>query len=71
MPAPPGGAGTQTFFNQPLREARDHLEKEYLEYHLTRTGGNVAEVAKLSGMERTHLYRKLKSLGINPRLLKE
>ena len=70
-PAPSGAAGTQAFFNQPLREARDHFEKEYLEYHLTRTGGNVAEVAKLSGMERTHLYRKLKSLGINPRLLKE
>ena len=70
-PAPSGTAGAQTFFNQPLREARDHFEKEYLEYHLARTGGNVAEVAKLSGMERTHLYRKLKSLGINPRLLKE
>jgi DNA-binding NtrC family response regulator len=71
VPAPSGVAGTQAFFNQPLREARDHFEKEYLEYHLARTGGNVAEVAKLSGMERTHLYRKLKSLGINPRLLKE
>ncbi|MEK7697068.1 MAG: helix-turn-helix domain-containing protein, partial [Pseudomonadota bacterium] len=57
--------------NLPLRDARDHFEREYLEYHLTRTGGNVAEVAKLSGLERTHLYRKLKTLGINPRLLKE
>jgi DNA-binding NtrC family response regulator len=70
-PAPTSMAGAHTFFNQQLREARDQFEKEYLEYHLARTGGNVAEVAKLSGMERTHLYRKLKQLGINPKLLKE
>ena len=71
-PVAPGGGGTsQALLNLPLRDARDLFEREYLEYHLTRTGGNVAEVAKLSGLERTHLYRKLKSLGINPRLLKE
>ncbi len=70
-PAPATMTGAHALFNQPLREARDHFEKEYLEYHLVRTGGNVAEVAKLSGMERTHLYRKLKQLGINPKLLKE
>jgi len=71
-PPAPGGAGaSQALLNLPLRDARDHFEREYLEYHLTRTGGNVAEVAKLSGLERTHLYRKLKTLGINPRLLKE
>jgi DNA-binding NtrC family response regulator len=71
--APPSAAagGASALFNVSLREARDQFEKEYLEYHLARTGGNVAEVAKLSGLERTHLYRKLKQLGINPRLLKE
>ena len=55
----------------PLREAREQFEKAYLEHHLKRTGGNVAEVARLSGMERTHLYRKLKQLGVNPKPPKE
>lgn len=58
-------------FGLPLRSARDQFEKAYLEHHLTRTGGNVAEVARLSEMERTHLYRKLKNLGINPKSIKE
>lgn len=58
-------------FGLPLRAARDQFEKSYLEYHLARTGGNVADVAQLSEMERTHLYRKLKNLGINPKSLKE
>ncbi len=59
---PPGS------FDLPLREARDRFERAYLEYHLRRTGGNVTELAQVSGMERTHLYRKLKGLGINPKL---
>jgi two-component system, NtrC family, nitrogen regulation response regulator NtrX len=63
--------GTPTLFDQPLRSARDQFEKAYLEYHLARTGGNVAEVARLSEMERTHLYRKLKHLGVNPKSVKE
>ncbi len=58
-------------FGLPLRSARDQFEKAYLEHHLARTGGNVAEVARLSEMERTHLYRKLKNLGINPKAVKE
>lgn len=58
-------------FELPLRAARDQFEKAYLEHHLTRTSGNVAEVARLSEMERTHLYRKLKHLGINPKSIKE
>jgi len=64
-------AGTEEFpvevMDLPLREARDMFEKAYLEHHLGRTGGNVSELAQISGMERTHLYRKLKSLGISPR----
>src|SRR5690606_28807653 len=55
----------------PLPAARYKLEKAYLEHHLARTGGYVAEVARLSEMERTHLYRKLKNLGINPKTVKE
>jgi len=52
------------FFNLPLKEARDHFEKTYLEYHFERSGGSVAKLSAAVGMERTHLYRKLHSLNI-------
>mgnify|MGYP006274874569 CR=1 FL=1 len=52
------------FFNLPLKEARDHFEKSYLEYHFEKTGGSVAKLSAAVGMERTHLYRKLHSLNI-------
>lgn len=58
-------------FQMPLREARDRFERAYLQHHLKRTGGNVSEVAAYAGMERTHLYRKLKGLGIDPRTGKD
>lgn len=51
-------------FDMPLREAREQFEKEYLQHKLTIAGGSVSKVAEAVGMERTHLYRKLKSLGI-------
>lgn len=51
-------------FDQPLREARDAFEKLYLEYHLRLEGGNMTRLAEKSGLERTHLYRKLKQLGV-------
>ncbi|HZX30932.1 MAG TPA: response regulator [Rhodocyclaceae bacterium] len=51
-------------FEQPLREARDAFEKLYLEYHLRLEGGNMTRLAEKSGLERTHLYRKLKQLGV-------
>ena len=57
-------------FDQTLRSARDEFERTYLLYHLERNNGNVSALADLSGMERTHLYRKLKQLGINPKSLK-
>ena len=60
-----------TLMEMLLRDAREQFEKAYLEHHLKRTGGNVAEVARMSGMERTHLYRKLKQLGVNPKPPKE
>lgn len=69
-PGPESGL-PHALFGLPLRSARDQFEKAYLEHHLLRTGGNVAEVARLSEMERTHLYRKLKNLGINPKTVKE
>lgn len=51
-------------FEQPLREAREQFERAYLEHQVHRYGGNVSKMAKEVGMERTHLYRKLRSLGI-------
>ncbi len=48
----------------PLREAREAFEKEYLLHQLKRVNGSVSKLAELVGMERTHLYRKLRSLGI-------
>ncbi len=51
----------------PLREAREQFERAYLQQQLLRAGGSVAQLARLAGMERTHLYRKLRSLGIDPR----
>lgn len=48
----------------PLREAREHFDALYLNYHLRKELGNVMRVAEKVGLERTHLYRKLKQLGI-------
>ena len=58
------GTNVPEFFNLPLKEARDHFEKSYLEYHFEKNGGSVAKLAAAIGMERTHLYRKLHSLKI-------
>jgi DNA-binding NtrC family response regulator len=57
------GGGTVSF-DQPLRDAREEFEKAYLSYQLDKHGGNVTEMAEEVQMERTHLYRKLKSYGI-------
>jgi DNA-binding NtrC family response regulator len=50
---------------QPLREARDAFERAYFEYHLTQESGSMTRVADKTGLERTHLYRKLKQLGVD------
>ena len=52
-------------FDLPLRNARENFEKAYLEYQLEKAGGSVSKVANAVGIERTHLYRKLKMLGID------
>jgi DNA-binding NtrC family response regulator len=54
-------------FDAPLREARDVFEKSYLEHHIALEGGNMSRVADKVGLERTHLYRKIKQLGIRTR----
>ena len=59
------GGGMQFSFDMPLREARDLFERAYFEYHLQREGGSMTRVAEKTGLERTHLYRKLKQLGVD------
>jgi len=54
----------QPLLEQPLREARDAFEKLYFEHHLRLEGGNMTKLAERSGLERTHLYRKLKQLDV-------
>ncbi|HSF48607.1 MAG TPA: helix-turn-helix domain-containing protein, partial [Burkholderiales bacterium] len=46
------------------KRARDAFERLYLEYHIARENGNMSRVAERIGLERTHLYRKLKQLGV-------
>lgn len=50
----------------PLREARERFEYQYFLHHIRREEGNMSRVAERVGLERTHLYRKLKQLGIKP-----
>ncbi|AOB33005.1 XRE family transcriptional regulator [Bordetella sp. H567] len=64
--APAGSNGLlgSISLDQPLREARDAFERIYFEYHLVRESHSMTRVSEKTGLERTHLYRKLKQLGI-------
>jgi DNA-binding NtrC family response regulator len=65
-PADSGPQVRQIFeLNKPLRDARDEFEKAYFEFHLAQEGGSMTRVAEKTGLERTHLYRKLKQLGVD------
>jgi DNA-binding NtrC family response regulator len=65
-PVEMGPQARQSFdLDKPLRDARDEFEKSYFEYHLAREGGSMTRVAEKTGLERTHLYRKLKQLGVD------
>jgi DNA-binding NtrC family response regulator len=61
--------GMSIAYDLPMREARERFERDYLIHHLIQSGGSVGKVAKLIGMERTHLYRKLRALDIDPKTL--
>lgn len=50
---------------QPLRSARDEFERYYFKYHMKLVNNNMSRLAEISGLERTHLYRKLKQLGVS------
>lgn len=71
MRPPHEGSPVHPEFELPLREARERFEKAYLEYQLQIYDGSVSKVAERVGIERTHLYRKLRSLGIDPKQIKE
>jgi DNA-binding NtrC family response regulator len=61
-----GLVSQQSFLlDKPLREARDEFEKAYFEFHLGKENGSMTRVAEKTGLERTHLYRKLKQLGVD------
>jgi DNA-binding NtrC family response regulator len=61
-----GLQSVQSFMlDKPLRESRDEFEKAYFEYHLAKENGSMTRVAEKTGLERTHLYRKLKQLGVD------
>ncbi len=66
--SPTTGDSTDQYFalrlDLPLREAREHFDAIYFDYHMQKDMGNVSRIAEKIGLERTHLYRKLKQLGI-------
>jgi two-component system nitrogen regulation response regulator NtrX len=66
-PVTPARVHDDIDFSLPLREAREQFERAYLLHQLGEAGGSVGKLAKAVGMERTHLYRKLKDLGVDPR----
>ena len=67
--APPSGeyiSGiAKMYFDLPLREARDLFEKAYFEHQMQIMGGSMTRISEYTGLERTHLYRKLKALGVD------
>ena len=66
VPLSLGPQSEQMFdLDRPLREARDAFEKSYFEFHLAQENGSMTRVAEKTGLERTHLYRKLKQLGVD------
>ncbi len=64
LPADLAAGACGVSLDQPLREAREAFERMYFEHHLRLEGGNMTRLAEKTGLERTHLYRKLKQLGL-------
>ncbi len=60
----PGANENEKIIAMPLRDAREHFEREYLQVQIDRFGGNISRTATFVGMERSALHRKLKSLGL-------
>jgi len=60
----PQSANPDLPLDRPYREAREAFERVYFEKLLAAESGSMSRVAERSGLERTHLYRKLKALGL-------
>ncbi len=65
LPSNEDVSSTEQLFNLPLREARESFERSYFLFQLKQVGGNISKLSERVGLERTHLYRKLRALGIN------
>jgi DNA-binding NtrC family response regulator len=61
------GQMPESLYDLPLRQAREQFEHDYLIYQLKQADGNVSKLADQVKMERTHLYRKMRSLGVDPK----
>lgn len=61
------GSIPDSLFDLPLRQAREQFEHDYLVYQLKQAEGNVSKLAEQVKMERTHLYRKMRALGVDPK----
>ena len=66
-----GFEGGARMMSLPLREARENFERQYLLAQVSRFGGNVSRTAEFVGMERSALYRKMKTLGVTNREIAE
>jgi len=64
---PVGAKAMPGLFHLPLREAREEFERQYLTFRLKTVEGSVGKLAEAVEMERTHLYRKLRQLGVDPK----
>ncbi len=65
--AGPEATWRQKLYQLPMREARESFERDYLLYQLKQVEGNISKLSRRVGLERTHLYRKLRALGITPK----
>ena len=65
LESPLAPANQQFDLDRPLRDARDDFERAYFQFHLAKESGSMTRVAEKTGLERTHLYRKLKQLGVD------
>jgi two-component system, NtrC family, nitrogen regulation response regulator NtrX len=68
---PEGRSAPALAYDMPLREAREQFEYDYLVHQLEAAGGSIGKLSKRVGMERTHLYRKLRALGIDHKKITE
>ena len=65
VPAMPTSNNGEHIMGLPLREAREVFERDYLIAQISRFSGNISRTAEIMGIDRSHLYRRMKALGLN------